>query len=125
MEKDTQEKNLIERNENNIFGRIKNFFKKTFSVKKEFIQNPVNVISESDIEKSDVYREYIEIAGEDGFELFDLQNKYRNGEIKDEDLTQEQINSLCKLYDMQIKNLKQSIASKEKQLTKYKNRRNA
>ena len=34
MKDNTQEKNLIEKNENNIFVRIKNFFKKIF-VKKE------------------------------------------------------------------------------------------
>ena len=36
------------------------------------------------------------------------------------DLTQEQINSLCMLYDKQIEDLKRTIEAKEQQIAKYK-----
>ena len=52
--------------------------------------------------------------------LFELQRRYRRGEIADSDLTQEQINSLCMLYDKQIEDLKRTIKSKEQQVAKYK-----
>lgn len=38
--------------------------------------------------------------------LLRLQNKFRGREIKEEELSNEQINSLCALYDKQIANLK-------------------
>ena len=49
-----------------------------------------------------------------------LQNKYRNGEIKEEDMTEEQINSLCALYDKQIANLKKSNDLRKQKLLEYR-----
>ena len=42
MKDNTQEKNLIERNEENIFAKIKNFFKGLFGKKVEEVNNVVN-----------------------------------------------------------------------------------
>ena len=42
MKDNTQEKNLIERNEENIFIKIKNFFKGLFGKKGEEVNNTVN-----------------------------------------------------------------------------------
>ena len=39
MEENTQEKNLIEKNEKSIFGKIKNFFKKLFNKKENSVEN--------------------------------------------------------------------------------------
>ena len=39
MKDNTQEKNLIERNENSIFGKIKNFFKNLFGKKEVEVNN--------------------------------------------------------------------------------------
>ena len=50
--------------------------------------------------------------------------RYRRGEIADSDLTQEQINSLCMLYDRQIEDLKRTIEAKEQQLSNYKKMNN-
>ena len=38
MKDNTQEKNLIERNENSIFGKIKNFFKNLFGKKEVLLE---------------------------------------------------------------------------------------
>lgn len=120
MEKNTQEKNLIEKNENTIFSKIKNFFRNIFSKKENKIENEVdeNVLVEA--EKSYEFRNYVKNIDSEENELFELQKRYRKGEIAEGDLTQEQISALCLLYDRQIRNLKKTIEFKEKQIEKYK-----
>lgn len=120
MKNNTHEKNLIEKKENNIFENMRNFLKKIFG-KKE-VKNEVNEDILVEAEKSYNFRDYIRKVDDDDTELFDLQQRYRRGEIADSDLTQEQINSLCMLYDKQIENLKRTIAVKEQQVIKYKNK---
>ena len=52
--------------------------------------------------------------------LLKLQKQYRSGEIKEEELTQEQVNSLCALYDKQIANLKKSNEIRKQKLLEYR-----
>ena len=120
MKDNTQEKNLIERNEENIFIKIKNFFKGLFGKKGEEVNNTVNEDIEMEIEKSEVFRSNIRNIEIDENNIFELQRRYRKGEIADSELTQEQINALCQLYDSQIADLKRNISAKEQQLAKYK-----
>ena len=54
--------------------------------------------------------------------LVKLQKKYRNGEIKEDDLSSEQVNSLCKLYDKQISNLKKSNEIRKQKLLEHRRR---
>ena len=49
-----------------------------------------------------------------------LQKKYRSGEIKEEDMTEEQIKSLCDLYDKQIAILKKSNKLRKQRLYEYR-----
>ena len=120
MKDNTQEKNLIERNEENIFIKIKNFFKGLFGKKGEEVNNTVNEEIEMEMEKSEVFRSNIRNIEIDENNIFELQRRYRKGEISDSELTQEQINALCQLYDSQIADLKRNISAKEQQLAKYK-----
>lgn len=120
MKNNTQEKNLIEKNEDNILGKIKNFFRKIFGKKQENSESRVDEDVLIEAEKSYSFRDYIRKTGDDDTELFELQQRYRRGEIADSELTQEQINSLCMLYDKQIHDLKRTIESKEQQVIKYK-----
>lgn len=120
MKDNTQEKNLIERNEENIFIKIKNFFKGLFGKKGEEVNNTVNEDIEMEMEKSEVFRSNIRNIEIDENNIFELQRRYRKGEIADSELTQEQINALCQLYDSQISDLKRNISAKEQQLAKYK-----
>ena len=120
MKDNTQEKNLIERNEENIFIKIKNFFKGLFGKKGEEVNNTVNEDIEMEMEKSEVFRSNIRNIEIDENNIFELQRRYRKGEIADSELTQEQINALCQLYDSQIADLKRNISTKEQQLAKYK-----
>ena len=54
--------------------------------------------------------------------LLKLQKQYRSGEIKEEDLTEEQIKSLNKLYDKQITNLKKSNEIRKQKISDYRKR---
>lgn len=120
MKDNTREKNLIERNEDNIFGKIKNFFKNLFGKEDIKINNIVSDDMEMEMEKSEYFRSDMRNTDIDENNIFELQRRYQKGEVADNDLTQEQINALCQLYDSQIADLKRSISAKEKQLAKYK-----
>ena len=52
--------------------------------------------------------------------LLKLQKQYRNGEVKEEELTEEQINSLTALYDKQIANLRKSNQIRKQKLLEYR-----
>ena len=52
--------------------------------------------------------------------LLKLQKQYSTGEVKAEDLTYEQLDALCKLYEKQNEELKKSIQTKKQKLLEYK-----
>ena len=55
--------------------------------------------------------------------LLELQARYRRGEIGQNDLTEEQIDALCDLYDKQIEELNKSIKIKEEKIAEHKKRK--
>ena len=116
MEENTQEKNLIEKKEKvNVFSKIKNFFKNLFN------KNKIEVIEESvEKEASNEFKESIKMTEDEETKLLDLQKRYRRGEIAENDLTEEQIDALCDLYDKQIEDLKKSIKLKEERIAEHK-----
>lgn len=117
MEENTQEKNLIEKEEKiNLFGKIKNFFKNLFG------KRQVEVVQEETVEKevSNEFKESIKMTEDEETKLLDLQRRYRRGEIAENDLTDEQIDALCDLYDKQIEELKESIRIKEEKIEEHK-----
>ena len=122
MNDNTQEKNLVERKENNIFEKIKGFFRKLFG-KKEEVNSMTDENFEMEMEKSSDFRESIKNFEVDESNIFELQRRYHNDEISEDDLTQEQINQLCQLYDIQIADLKKTIMTKQKMLENYKKNR--
>jgi len=75
----------------------------------------------TDESKRNLFIEQLKNIEDEETNLLKLQRKYRSGEIKEEDLTDEQVNSLCKLYDKQISNLRKSNEIKKQKLsvTKY------
>ena len=121
MKENTQEKNLIEKEEKSLFGKIKNFFAKLFGRKKEIEEEFVVEIEENNSEfKESLKVEEVEV---EEAKLLDLQRRYRRGEIADNDLTDEQIEALSNLYDKQIEALKKAIAEKEQKIAEYKNKK--
>lgn len=123
MEENTQEKNLIEKNEKSIFGRIKNFFKKLFNKKENSVENETVEESSASVKENNEFKEYIKMTEDEETKLLELQARYRRGEIGQNDLTEEQIDALCDLYDKQIEELNKSIKIKEEKIAEHKKRK--
>ena len=123
MKGNTQEKSLVQVNENGIFYKIKSFFKNLFNrnntTNNYAIVKEDKSIVESENTKND-FMESIKNIEDEETKLLKLQKQYRSGEIKEEELSEEQINSLCKLYDRQIANLKKSNDIRKQKLLEYR-----
>ena len=124
MRDNTQEKDLIAVNETSIFYKIKLFFKNLFH-KHKAIEN--STVGENDVitllekeNNKNSFIEYIKNIDDEETKLLKLQKQYRNGEIKEEELTEEQINSLSALYDKQISNLRRSNQIRKQKLLEYR-----
>ena len=119
MKENTDEKSLVKINENSIFYKVKLFFKRLFH-KDTFSENidvvEQNIVVNSVEDKKSKFMENIRIVEDESTILLKLQNRYRNGELKEEELTDEQLNSLCELYDKQIADLKKSNSIKKQKL---------
>lgn len=125
MKENTQEKSLIAVNENNIFYKIKKFFRNLFHKNKSVenaiaIENDINASSIDKDNNKNLFIESIKNIENEETKLLKLQIQYRNGEVKEEDLTEEQINSLSALYDKQIANLKKSNKIRKQKLLEYR-----
>ena len=116
MKENTQEKSLVQVNRNGIFNKIKMFFKNLFS-KNNVIDNNCYTIEDEknneNIKKS--FMESIRNIEDEETKLLKLQKQYSNGE-----LTEEQVNSLCALYDKQIANLRKSNQIRKQKLLEYR-----
>lgn len=114
MEK-TKEESLTNVNKKGLMYKIKNFFQKISGNKnKEKNINEVQVVETAN------FKESIKNIKNDETELLELQKRFRNGQIKEGELSQEQIDKLCELYDMQIRNLKISIEMRKNRLAEYR-----
>ena len=124
MRENTQEKSLVQVNENGIFYKIKKFFRNLFNSNANTTNNYAIVKeTESLVEsenKKNSFMESIKNIEDEETKLLKLQKQYRSGEIKEEELSEEQINSLCKLYDRQIANLKKSNEIRKQKLLEYR-----
>lgn len=121
MNKNNTEKSLIKVNENSIFFKIKKLFLKIFGQKKY----KDNIIEENDYNlkediKKEQFREYIKNIENEETMLIKLQKKYRDGQIKENQLTKMQIKSLCDLYDKQIEKLQKSNEFRKKRILQYR-----
>ena len=124
MRENTQEKSLVQVNENSIFYKFKNFFKNLF-YKNKVVNNVSNTIEIPEntmhtTEQKNLFMESIKNNENEETKLLKLQKQYRNGEVKEEELTEEQINSLTALYDKQIANLRKSNQIRKQKLLEYR-----
>ena len=109
-------------NKNNIFYKIKSFFKNLF-YKDRKIENNVQIetISNDNIAKNEnsksAFIENIKIIEDENTLLL---KRYIRGEIKKEDLTEEQRKSLYTLYHKQINNFKKSNEIRKNKLLQDK-----
>ena len=107
------EKDLIIKKEN-IFTKIKKFFLNIFS--KEKIESE-NVNIEQDRNITNEFKNNIIVDGENS-RILQIQNKYKAGNLLEEDMTDEEHIKLIELYKMQNAELEEKIDIKKKQIRK-------
>ena len=126
MKENTQEKSLVQVHENGIFYRIKRFFKNLFNKNTTTNNNYAIDKEDKSIVESEntknTFMESVKNIENEETKLLKLQKQYRSGEIKEDELTQEQVSSLCALYDKQIANLKKSNEIRKQKLLEYRSK---
>lgn len=124
MKENTQEKSLVQVNKNGIFYKLKKFFKNLFNRNANTTNNYAIVKENESLvaseNKKKSFMESITNIEDEETKLLKLQKQYRSGEIKEEELSEEQVNSLCKLYDKQIANLRKSNEIRKQKLLEYR-----
>lgn len=96
-----------------IWKRIVNFIKKLFG------KNDVLLIDSPKTDNYSFKNNTIEEISKE-YKILELQRKYENGSIKEDELSDYEKDSLKKLYKKQIETLKTNIAIKEKEILGYK-----
>ncbi len=85
-----------------IFRKISDFFKKIFS-KKEVLQNEDIIVNN---DKNDSFIQNIQLKeNKEKLRLFKLKQQYENGEIYEEDMLDEDIDEICKIYEKETDEL--------------------
>ena len=90
----------------NIFTRISNFFKKLFVRKKDIVQEDNNEITVYEKQEKEIFLENI-ILMQDNEEIRiqNLKEKYDNGEIDEDDLSESDIDKIISLYEKETEEL--------------------
>ena len=119
--KNSEEKHLIDVSKESIFHRVKTFFINLFNKqeKDRFVENRIRNVVSNDRRKDNFMNSVKKVEDEET-KLLKLQKQYRNGEIKEEDMTNKQIKALCDLYDKQIAELEKSNAMRKQKLLEYR-----
>lgn len=115
--KKADEKHLINVNKKGIFNKIKIFLMKLFRKSKKDLKGDSSKIDKNT--KKESFVNSIKIEESEEKELLRLQEQYRKGKIKEEDLSKEQIDKLCDLYDRQIENLQKEINIRKQEILEY------
>ena len=106
---------------NSFLYKIKNFFIKLFNKSKgnqTIVEENADNINRVDSDNS--FRENIKKIENEETKLLKLQEQFKRGEVEEKDLTEEQINALCKLYHKQIKALRKSNKIRREKLLEYR-----
>ncbi len=118
LKENTEEKSIVKINENSIFFKIKNFFRNIFHKDESNIIEKTKTINQESCKSS--FMGNIRSIENEETKLLKLQKKYRNGDIKEENMTKEQIASLLALYDKQITNLRKTNEIRKQKLLEYR-----
>lgn len=108
--------------------KIKEFLRRLFKINNcKYIEEPreeINSSTSEELYKSNNLKEYIAINNTEEKRALQLQNAFRDGKIKEHDLSYEDYMLLSDLYEKQIEKTKQliqkylnSIASMKKELS--------
>ena len=119
MKENTQEKKLMKKNENSIISKIKRFFTKLFNKQDEVVE--VGEEQQDYAQKNNsAFKDNMKVEELTEERVLELQQKYRNGDVSLKELTNEEIDKLCELYDEQISELQKRIESKRSIIEEYK-----
>lgn len=99
----------------NFIEKVKAFFKKK---KQEIDDNKQDHNNNQD--RKNIFMDSLKVEESEETKILRLQKKYRSGEIKEEDLSEEQIAKMIELYDKQIKNKEKEIEIKKARIAKLK-----
>ena len=90
----------------NIFAKISNFFKKLFFRKKQNNEKTIDEKSIYNIQQKENFVENIVIKeNEEEKRLKELQLQYDNGEIEEEDISNEDMDKLIEMYEKETEEL--------------------
>ena len=119
MKENTQEKKLMKKNENSIISKIKRFFTKLFNKQDEVVE--VGEEQQDYAQKNNsAFKDNMKVEELTEERVLELRQKYRNGDVSLKELTNEEIDKLCELYDEQISELQKRIESKRSIIEEYK-----
>ena len=99
-----------------IWYKIKYFFNKLF-----LNNNDLNINEKENRITERSFKEEIKVYDAEKERLLSLQEKFRNKEINEENISKEDLDSISKLYDEQIQQLTQEIDNNKVLLEKLKN----
>lgn len=107
----------------NIFSKIKNFFKNLFgqkTIENYELDNPENIVENKQEVRNSIFAENIKVEETEKQKLLKLQRLIREKRISESDLSAEEKDKLRKLYNSQIEDLRKSILQKRNKIMKIK-----
>lgn len=120
MRENLDNKSLVKVN-NNIFLKIRNWFVNLFRFKTNMIENNTDVpnsnIEVSESNTKDAFLNSLKTLENDDTNIFNLQRKYENGELKVSDMSENEYSKIEDLYNRQIENLANQIKIKKAKLS--------
>lgn len=120
MRENLDNKSLVKVNDN-IFLKIRNWFVNLFDFKTKSVQNTIDV-SNSNIDinepsTKDNFLNSLKTSENDETNIFNLQRKYENGQLKVSDMSEDEYSKIEDLYNRQIENLANQIKIKKAKLS--------
>ena len=108
-----EEKSLINKENENIFKKIRNFFRSLFHKKEDTnVKEHIDIKQETSTSIIDEFK--------DKQTIVKLQQDYENGKIAEEDIDEKDKQKLLELYKEQIKTLNDNINVYKNSLNSYK-----
>lgn len=124
MNNKENKKLMIKVNENSFFYKIKRIFKNLFNKKTKGIEDNGFEIERQVVSENNTRNSFIEnikdMSENEETKLMNLQKQFENGQIIEEQLSEQQRFSLSELYDKQIADLRKSNELRKKRLLEYK-----
>ena len=114
----------------NIFSKIKNFFKNLFfgqTIESYELNTSEDIIENKQEIRNSIFAENIKVEETEEQKLLKLQRLIRENRILESDLSKEEKNKLRELYNSQIEDIRNSILQKRNKIMriKYEQKRKA